>query len=498
MILYYKIMLFWLIFFLVGLLTYIILQRNVAPITRTPLWLLWLVVMLPPIVLIIWLFFRGNNPTPVGFIIILFVFSSIISNIIYQGLVNLGKISSETVTNGSEIQEDGAVQNLSPINDTEEKNLKDCFPWSVFYLEKLEHRPQVVLCLGNLRTNPDNAYQTIKSNVERYFGDRFLIIFQESFTGKPFFALVPNPQFQKSGLDRDISSQNWIAIFMLIFTIVTTIIGGVKMAGLTVNQLDNNLTKIGLPYAITLLFILVAYGLSQYIMAKSYNIKITLPYIFPLPPFPFWEWNIGTLGVYLQRRTPIPHRKALFDTAIIGIIVGAIASLLMLGWGLSHSEIVPLTTKSGIFNLSAFDPRFSLLLTLLSKLALGTILKSQTAINLHPVAIAAYIGLVWTVFKLLPVGKLDGGLITHAMFGQRTSIIIGQITWLLLLIRGFIHPQLFILVIFLLFVPLTNEPALNDVSELDNGRDIIGLIMLGLLVLILLPTPESIARLLQI
>ena len=43
-------------------------------------------------------------------------------------------------------------------------------------------------------------------------------------------------------------------------------------------------------------------------------------------------------------------------------------------------------------------------------------------------------------------------------------------------------------------MPLADEPALNDVSELDNKRDFLGLLMLGLLVMILLPAPKMVIQ----
>ena len=45
-------------------------------------------------------------------------------------------------------------------------------------------------------TPPEKAYPTIKANLEKVFHDRFLIIFQETLQGQPFFALVPNPYSQ--------------------------------------------------------------------------------------------------------------------------------------------------------------------------------------------------------------------------------------------------------------------------------------------------------------
>jgi membrane-associated protease RseP (regulator of RpoE activity) len=125
-------------------------------------------------------------------------------------------------------------------------------------------------------------------------------------------------------------------------------------------------------------------------------------------------------------------------------------------------------------------------------------LTSETAIHLHPVAVAGYIGLVVTALNLMPVGQLDGGHIVHAMFGQRTGATIGQITRLLVLVLALQERDLLLWAIILLFMPVADEPALNDVSELDNWRDFWGLLALIILVSIVLPPPATITGLLNI
>jgi membrane-associated protease RseP (regulator of RpoE activity) len=84
------------------------------------------------------------------------------------------------------------------------------------------------------------------------------------------------------------------------------------------------------------------------------------------------------------------------------------------------------------------------------------------------------------------------------MFGQRTAVFIGQIARLLLLMLSFIREEFLLWATILLFVPLIDEPALNDVTELDNKRDFMGLMSMALLLLIILPLPQFLARLLQI
>ena len=150
--------------------------------------------------------------------------------------------------------------------------------------------------------------------------------------------------------------------------------------------------------------------------------------------------------------------------------------------------------ESNLLSFDALNPRFSFVLALFSKLALGGELVPETVIDLHPLAIAGYVGLVVTALNLMPVGQLDGGHIVHAIFGQRTAIIIGQVTRLLMFVLAMIQRDFLLWAIVLLFMPVIDQPALNDVTELDNWRDFWGLMCLALLVGILLPLPATIAQ----
>ena len=161
------------------------------------------------------------------------------------------------------------------------------------------------------------------------------------------------------------------------------------------------------------------------------------------------------------------------------------------------SEVVNLPETNNLFNFHALEPRFSLLLSRLSKLALGNQLVPGVGIDLHPAAVAGYIGLLITALNLMPIGQLDGGQIVYAMFGQRTAIIIGQISLLLTVALAVVQRDFILWAIFWLFIP-TGQPALNDVSELNNWRDFLSLLALTLLASILLPLPGAMAQWLNI
>jgi membrane-associated protease RseP (regulator of RpoE activity) len=358
-----------------------------------------------------------------------------------------------------------------------------------------------------LRTKASNAYQQIKTNIEAQFGDRFLLMFQEGLNDKPFFVLVPNAQAAKERntprRHQEQLTRPGLALLLLAATLVTTTLVGVKIAGVTLpptKEIGSFLKVLfnpdvllkGLPYALGLMTILGTHELGHYLTAKFYNIRSTLPYFIPIPLF------LGTFGAFIQMRSPIPNRKALFDISIAGPLAGFVITLPVIIWGLAHSDVVPVVEKAQAFDFNALNPKYSILLALLSKLALGSQLTAQSALNLHPVGVAGFLGLVVTALNLMPVGQLDGGHIVHAMFGQRTAMIIGQIARMLLLLLALVREEFLVWAIILLFMPLVDEPALNDVSELDNGRDIWGLLAMALLILIILPLPVAIANFLQI
>jgi membrane-associated protease RseP (regulator of RpoE activity) len=500
-----------LLLILSGLLTYAIVRRSVSQMTRTPIWLLWSVLMAPPLLTGAIMTWGKNIPTiPIAIAICLVCWG------LYWRLLDLGRqqpqpIRGETAiveptnsSSGSESEGSGEKTPIRPIDSEEEATLRTCFPWNIFFLERIEYRPQAVLCRGKLRANSELAYQTIEQNVKNLFGDRFLVLFQTSLsTGKPFFAIVPNPQLEEIGHPAHRWTEYTIAILLLLLTFLPTTFFGAALArlGMRLDRTDViDIIISGLPYALSLIGILAARDLVRYVVARFYRISTTLPYFIPLPFFP------GTFGALVQLRSPIPHRQAVFDLGFASSVVGIIVTLPLLIWGLSQSTTMTLTKPSSIFSFQSFDPRFSLLLSLLSKVILGEAFTTAQGIVLHPVAIAAYIGLLIITINLMPLRRFDGGYIVHAMFGQKPSVAIGQLSKIILLLlglirfkaSGFVTTDLLFLSIVVSLIPAIDEPALNDVSDLNNWRDALGILALSILVLTIVPIPPVLMQLLGI
>ncbi|MCH9055929.1 site-2 protease family protein [Parathermosynechococcus lividus] len=474
----------WISLIVLGLILLLIVRQGTARLSQTPWWLLWLVLMLPAFFIAGWMALYGNTPVPSGWLILVFVTSSFL----YLILLRRGQQALAPATPAPSLPT-VPEEPARLLNRDEEAQLQSCFPWGIYYLQHIEYRPQAVICRGQMRGEASQVYQTVERNIAQRFGDRFLVMFQMGISNKPFFALVPRDRLPQP-------QQLWrpgLSLGLLALTFLTTTLAGLALVAPDVSaaELRQNpeLLWQGLPYSIGLLLILGIHELGHFTAALCYRVKATLPYFIPLP------FAMGTLGAFIQMRSPIPHRRALFDISVAGPVAGFLVTLPLLIWGLHQSEIVqlPANANEPSLNPQVFNPRISILFALIAKAVFGRALTNDSVLQLHPLAIAGVLGLVVTALNLMPVGQLDGGHMVHAMYGHRAGAIIGQVSRLLVLILSFIQPWLFVWALILFFLPAFDEPALNDVSELDNWRDGFGLMALVLLLLIIFPVPAPLA-----
>lgn len=474
---------------LLGLITYLFITQWVASLTRTPVWLLWLVAMLPVFVLLTWtIAFRGQT-LPLRYTVILFAGCLVL----YLYLIQRGRISRSSPVDPEPLPPEPipelqppSLASLRPLNAAEESSLQTCFPWAVFYLRHLEYHPQGVVCRGQLRTSPETAYETIRANIEAEFGDRFDVIFQEYYPGEPFFELLINPAATIEGKNQRRELRPGFAFLLGFLTLFTTTWAGLQVVGRvpTIPALLEN----GLPYSIPILIFFAVRSFGHFITARKFQVATTLPYFIPVIPLPFFP--VGTIGGFTRLGSRIPHRKALFDIGLVGAFLGLSVSIPLLAWGLLQSELVGLQGQAGIFQFRALDPRLSIVLAIFSKLVFGRELTAEAAIRLHPIAIAGWIGLLFTAFNLMPIGQLDGGRMVHAVYGRRIGARIGRISRFLLLGFAIVYPHLLLWAVLLLLLPALNEPTLNDVVEVDSFREIVGLMALVILLLLVLPAPK--------
>jgi membrane-associated protease RseP (regulator of RpoE activity) len=384
------------------------------------------------------------------------------------------------------------------LDTDEEATLRTCFPLQVFALEKLEQLPQAAICRGKLRVSSEVAYETIAANVKERFGGRFFVLFQESFTGQPYFALVPNPQAGKPDTTGAKSGfpiyTTAIQVLLFLATAVCLMIVGSVLMNLFRGLPTNHPISLaaGIPYAGALLTIILSRDISRWLMSRLHRTAAIQYFLLPFPLFP------GTLGTVWQLRAPIPHRKASFDFGASSSVAGAIAAIVFFLMGLSLSTIVPLDATAEIFDFKTLNPRFSILISALCKWGLGATFTAANAINLHPLAIAGYLGILLLTFNLMPLRKFDGGLMARAVFGQRGSMLYSQLAKFVLVILGGLRyyqsngsqSDLIWIAIILCLYPTIDEPALNDVSEIDDRRYYLGLLAIFAFFTLILPPPR--------
>jgi membrane-associated protease RseP (regulator of RpoE activity) len=160
----------------------------------------------------------------------------------------------------------------------------------------------------------------------------------------------------------------------------------------------------GLPFAATLLTILLAHELGHFFACRHHRIHSSYPFFIPFPSL------IGTFGAFILMRSPIRTTRALFDVGASGPLVGFVFAIPALVFGLLHAKIVP-----GIADPSHAEVVFGTPLLLHFFAALFRPGVALGALLLHPVGRAAWVGLFATTLNLLPAGQLDGGHILRSV-----------------------------------------------------------------------------------
>ncbi len=274
----------------------------------------------------------------------------------------------------------------------------------------------------------------------------------------------------------------FLHLFLFILTLFSTLIAGTMQTGTDILKEPEKIYK-GLPFALTLMTILLGHEFSHYFASRKHNTKATLPYFIPAPPL---ISIIGTFGAFIKMKSPIVTRKALIDIGASGPIVGFIISVIVSIIGLSLSEVVAIREAEGALSLGD-----SLLFSFLSNIILNYQTGSQD-ILLHPVAFAGWIGLFVTSLNLIPVGQLDGGHIAYALLGEKNVYLSKLLVVVMVFLGLLLWPGWAIWAVLLLILGLRHPPVLYWEAPLDVRRRFIGWIALVIFILTFIPVPFKI------
>jgi membrane-associated protease RseP (regulator of RpoE activity) len=254
---------------------------------------------------------------------------------------------------------------------------------------------------------------------------------------------------------------------------------------LSIAVLNPHILAEGLTFSAALLLILMAHEMGHYFACRYYGVSATLPFFIPAPPL----FLAGTFGAFIKMKSPIPSRRALFDVGLAGPLAGFV-TLLPIAW-------------AGLLTLRAAPPHVSGEAIIFNDPLLFHMIAKWTGANLadalpNPLYMAAWIGLLVTSLNLMPVGQLDGGHGTFALFGQRAHKLIGRIafvTMALIAVLGFIwhsSPSGFLYTVLLAIMLKVRHPSPELMEPLGSARVVVAIITLIVFALSFYPFPITI------
>jgi membrane-associated protease RseP (regulator of RpoE activity) len=287
--------------------------------------------------------------------------------------------------------------------------------------------------------------------------------------------------------DEESTFSRWtLPLFLFVLTVCTTLWAGAYQtySGTIRGPVDfllehPEMLPRGIPFAATLLFILVTHEFGHFILSRIHRVPASLPLFIPGPPH-----FIGTFGAIIRMRGPILNRRALFDIGVAGPLAGFVVAVGALIVGLFLSNVVDRTSTYG---LQLGEP---LLLKFMAWLIIGS-LPPEADVLLHPIAFAAWFGLFVTSLNLIPIGQLDGGHVAYALWGQRQRTMAFAVLPLLIML-GFVGwPGWFIWAFMAGVWGLGHPPVVDPLVPLGRGRVLVGWIAFAVFVLTFAPVPFS-------
>jgi membrane-associated protease RseP (regulator of RpoE activity) len=257
----------------------------------------------------------------------------------------------------------------------------------------------------------------------------------------------------------------------------------------------------GLPFAAALVGILFTHEMGHYVMARRHRVDATLPFFIPAP------FGVGTLGAVIRIRSLMPSRKAVLDIGVAGPLAGFVVAVPLLVWGYAHSPVasdqiaaapVPSVlnyVRHWLGQVPAPTDGVSLtfgrsLVTLAALKLTHPALPAGADVTEHPVAIAAWFGMLVTTLNLIPIGQLDGGHVLYALMGRQWARRLSRAVSLGLLVLGITVSWSWLIwwVVTRFVVGYGHPPALDE-APLDPGRRLVAVLGFLLFAATFMPLP---------
>ncbi|NJM22063.1 MAG: site-2 protease family protein [Richelia sp. SM1_7_0] len=364
---------------------------------------------------------------------------------------------------------------IIPIPEEDLSTIRSIFGIDTYFATETIAYQEGAIFKGNLRGEAEDVHNRLSASLRERVGDKYRLFLVESPEGKPTIIVLPSRNDPRSMTP----GQKAFAGILLLATIGTTLEAGGILLNFDFFSNPGRFQE-ALPITAGFLTILIAHELGHWIIARRHQVKLSLPYLLP-------SVQIGSFGAITRFESLLPNRKVLFDIALAGPAIGGIVSFIMLIVGLLLSH------QGSLFQLPNQFFQGSILVGSLARVVMGEALKSPL-VDVNPLVIIGWLGLVVTALNLMPAGQLDGGRIVQAIYGRK---IAGRTTFATLVILGIVGlanslALYWAIVIFFLQRDL-ERPSLNEITEPDDARAALGLLALFLMVATLIPLSPGLA-----
>ncbi|MEX0818245.1 MAG: site-2 protease family protein [Pirellulaceae bacterium] len=230
----------------------------------------------------------------------------------------------------------------------------------------------------------------------------------------------------------------------------------------------------GLIYTACVLSILFTHEMGHFLATLRYRIPASFPFFIPLPISP-----IGTMGAVIGMDGMRANRREMFDIGIAGPLAGLLVAVPITWIGVAQLDLT--VAVSGPY---LFDSPLAVRWIMDAVQPAGYQAGQMTAHSqLNPYFMAGWVGLLVTGLNMMPVGQLDGGHITYALFGKKAHWIarVFMVVAIVSMLVGAASQGLALMAILVLFMIGTDHPPTSDDTvRLGFGRIALGVLSLSI------------------
>jgi len=316
--------------------------------------------------------------------------------------------------------------------------------------------------VDHLDAYPDNVFDNLSDSIERMGFVAFTV------KGNPdSIVILDKPPKRKSDFT--------VKIALVVATILSIIYVGYTYTSGFIGE-SNFPTILGyslILYTMPIITILGSREIGRFVALHKNGMRYQFPVFIPNP------LGMGAMGSLNSRSDSFKNRKVMIETGAYSLIFGLLISMFFYIFG-------ALFTISSLHFNSISNSTSSIGSSLISQVFLFGGLPISS--SLTPIGFAGFVGLIITAYNALPLGFLDGGLISSGIFGKN-SYILSYVSVVVIVGFAILYPPVLVLAVFALLFGAKGPQPLNNLSHISMSGKSLTVIAFVVLVIGIAPLP---------